>query len=180
MTSLEKIVCPIDFSQFSVRALRLAGEWAEHFEAELWLVHVLEPSSEEFLRLIDANISAEGFEKAREIQSAWNLRMTAQSMVSSAVRVHTVVRFGDPASEIIKAAESLDAGLIVMATHGSRGWQSLLSGEGWHHLMMGSVALAVTRRSPCPVLIMSAAGCIERRLHAEYNGNSTLRLSPVS
>jgi nucleotide-binding universal stress UspA family protein len=50
---------------------------------------------------------------------------------------------GDPADAIIRTVESDGADMIVMGTHGRRGISRLL---------MGSVAEAVVRRAPCPVL----------------------------
>jgi nucleotide-binding universal stress UspA family protein len=50
---------------------------------------------------------------------------------------------GEPAVEIARLAEEEGMGLIVMGTHGRTGFKRLL---------MGSVAEAVVRRAPCPVL----------------------------
>jgi nucleotide-binding universal stress UspA family protein len=60
---------------------------------------------------------------------------------------HHVV-MGDPATEIIQLARSEGADLIVMGTHGR---------TGLTRLMMGSVAEAVVRRAPCPVLTLKHA-----------------------
>jgi nucleotide-binding universal stress UspA family protein len=51
--------------------------------------------------------------------------------------------YGDPASEIVRLAGEEQVDLIVMGTHGRTGLMRLL---------MGSVAEAVVRRAPCPVL----------------------------
>ena len=50
---------------------------------------------------------------------------------------------GDPADEIVRVADEIDADLIVMGTHGRTGLARLL---------MGSVAEQTVRRAPCPVL----------------------------
>ena len=50
---------------------------------------------------------------------------------------------GDPAAEVVRIAEEESAEMIVMGTHGRTGLTRLL---------MGSVAEAIVRRSPCPVL----------------------------
>jgi universal stress protein A len=52
---------------------------------------------------------------------------------------------GDPATAIARVAEEEGAELIVMGTHGRTGLLRLL---------MGSVAEAVVRRAPCPVLTL--------------------------
>ena len=44
-----------------------------------------------------------------------------------------------------EAAEELDVDLIIMATHGVRGWK---------HFGLGSTADRVARAAPCPVLVV--------------------------
>jgi len=55
------------------------------------------------------------------------------------------VRFGDPGHEIVEYAREIEAGLVVMASHG----QSAL-----RHLLIGSVAERVVRLAHCPVLVL--------------------------
>ena len=52
---------------------------------------------------------------------------------------------GNPAAEILRAAEESDCDLIVMASHGRTGAK---------RIMLGSVAETVLRGSRCPVLIV--------------------------
>ncbi|MFT7766429.1 universal stress protein [Clavibacter tessellarius] len=58
--------------------------------------------------------------------------------------IHRDVRSGSPATEIIRAAEELSAGLISMAA-GSRGLTATI--------LLGSTASRVQHSAPCPVLI---------------------------
>ena len=55
---------------------------------------------------------------------------------------------GDARELILDRAKHLPADLIVMGTHGRRGFQ---------HLLLGSVAEAVVRHAPCPVLVVPQA-----------------------
>ena len=57
------------------------------------------------------------------------------------------VTFGDPGESIVREAEALHAGVIVLGTHGRRGFERLL---------LGSVALDVARGAHCSVLIARA------------------------
>ena len=59
-------------------------------------------------------------------------------------RIHTEIRSGSPAQEIIRAAEDLDADLIAMAA-GSRGLSRTI--------LLGSTASRVQPSAPCSVLI---------------------------
>ena len=54
---------------------------------------------------------------------------------------------GNPAGEIVRIAAEVGAEMIVLGTHGRTGMSRLL---------MGSVAEAVVRRAPCPVLVYRA------------------------
>jgi len=63
-------------------------------------------------------------------------------------KVHKKIRSGSPANEIIKAAEQLDAGLVVVAS-GGRGLSD--------RVMLGSTAQRVQQYAPCPVLVVRPA-----------------------
>jgi nucleotide-binding universal stress UspA family protein len=69
----------------------------------------------------------------------------ATAEVPGEVASQTLVRSGPPAIEIIEAAKSLQADLIIISTHGYTGLK---------HVMLGSVAEHVVRRAPCPVLVV--------------------------
>ena len=58
------------------------------------------------------------------------------------------VLIGHPADEIVNYADTLDAAMIVMATHGYRGIK---------HIVLGSTAEAVLRRANCPVFSVRSA-----------------------
>jgi nucleotide-binding universal stress UspA family protein len=60
-----------------------------------------------------------------------------------------LTRLGDPAARIIEAERELAIDLVVMPTHGRKGVA---------HLLLGSVAEAVVRRSTCPVLTVRGQG----------------------
>jgi nucleotide-binding universal stress UspA family protein len=62
------------------------------------------------------------------------------------LRTEHLLREGDPADEILRAASAIDADLIVMGTHGRRGLES------W---ILGSHAERVLRTASCPVLTVS-------------------------
>ena len=55
------------------------------------------------------------------------------------------VLFGDPGSQIASYAKDVDAGMVVISSHGR---------TGLAHFFLGSVAEKVTRLAPCPVLVL--------------------------
>lgn len=56
--------------------------------------------------------------------------------------------FGDPGTGIVKLAKDLNAGLIVISSHGRTGISRLL---------LGSVAERVVRLAPCPILVLRSS-----------------------
>jgi nucleotide-binding universal stress UspA family protein len=132
-----RILCPVDFSEFSSRALEHAVALAGHFAARVDLLHVV-PSA--------VSPSGGGSFPARSelLQYAGlELRRCAGLAVQSRISVQTDLREGEPWRQIEAAAASLPADLVVMGTHGRAGFE---------HFLLGSVAEKVLRRAPCPVL----------------------------
>ena len=76
-------------------------------------------------------------------------------------KVHQRVRSGSPANEVIKAAKTLDAGLIVVAS-GSRGLSETV--------LLGSTAQRVQHYAPCPVLVVRPAPRKPRASRAKKSG----------
>jgi nucleotide-binding universal stress UspA family protein len=132
-----RILCPVDFSEFSSRALEHAVALAGLFDARLDMLHVV-PNA---VPLSGGGFFPAGSELLRH--AAFELRRCAGLAVQSGVSVQTDLRDGEPWREIATMAESLPADLVVMGTHGRAGFE---------HLLLGSVAEKVLRRAPCPVL----------------------------
>ena len=74
-----------------------------------------------------------------------DLAALATDEVRGKVPAETMVRTGVPTTEILKAAKSLPADLIVISTHGRTGLQ---------HVLLGSVAEHIVRHAPCPILVL--------------------------
>jgi nucleotide-binding universal stress UspA family protein len=76
------------------------------------------------------------------------VQVVADTLSGWGPKVHKRIRSGSPANELMKAARSLDAGLIVVAS-GSRGISETV--------LMGSTAQRVQQYAPCPVLVVRPA-----------------------
>jgi len=74
-----------------------------------------------------------------------SLRVVAEVFHGWGPRVHRRIRSGSPANELIKAARSLEAGLVVVAA-GGRGLSDTV--------LIGSTAQRVQHSAPCPVLVV--------------------------
>jgi nucleotide-binding universal stress UspA family protein len=136
---IKRILVPVDFSANSTRALDYAQGLALRFDAALHLVHVCETPT--MLASMDAYAIA---------YSDWSQRLGDEAerqlvKVAAALeaKVTTEVLFGNPPLAIVEAAETNDADLIVMGTHGHGAMM---------HVLMGNVAERVVRTAPCPVL----------------------------
>lgn len=132
------ILCPIDFSPASERALRHAVALSGLVAAHLTVVTVNDP-------LLVAAAAASGHEDALNDQVERALLETLERVPApeSPLLPALDIVTGEPAEEILKAAERAGAGLIVMGTRG-------LGAAG--RLMFGSTAERVVRAARVPVL----------------------------
>lgn len=141
---IEKILVPIDFSDYSKSALRYAVNFAKFFNAEIILVYVVEPviypPDFSMGQIAIPTVTTEFDERAME-----ELNKLAKNQIPSQVKVSTVIKTGKPFIEIIDTAAEVNADLIIIATHGHSGVEQIL---------FGSTAEKVVRKAPCPVLTL--------------------------
>jgi nucleotide-binding universal stress UspA family protein len=133
------ILVPTDFSAPSEAALAYARELANQFGAALHLVHVAENL---FLRAVVADRRSLEQATVRWLQD----RLTEDERRRGAVAI--LEQSDEPANEILGYAKSANIDLIVMGTHGR---------TGLARAVLGSVAEAVVRAAPCPVLTVHSA-----------------------
>jgi universal stress protein A len=130
-----RILCPLDFEEGSMRALRLAIGLAAQNKAELYLLHVCPAVMIPLGGTVTEPLMAEQSARQRlEGIAAGDL---------AGIHYELVVTSGDAAERVISAQSALAADLIVMGTHG-RG--------GLSRLFLGSVAERTVREASCPVL----------------------------
>ena len=130
-----RILVPTDFSAPADAALSYARLLARTFDASLHLLHVTDPPS------TAPGATADRRDRVPATLRELRDRLTAEDR-SPDVAV-LAIEAPDTAREIVQTARSMDASLIVMGTHGRRGFKRLL---------LGSVTEAVLREAPCPVL----------------------------
>lgn len=137
MFPIHTILHPTDFSEYSKGAFQVARALARDYKARLILMHVSLPPVLVYAEAIPINPPTDMlFDSLRE-----KLRMMIPE--EEDVTIDTVLKEGDPATEIIHAAEEKHCDLIVMGTHGR---------SGLTRLLMGSVTEDVLRKAGCPVL----------------------------
>lgn len=152
MLPLRNILCPTDFSPPSYEALRAAAELALHFDAHLIVVTVIPPQPSPLATADGLGTPAADSGPSQadlRLQTEYRLAETVRERVPEEIPVRLVVATGDPAEEILGAADRESADALVIATHGRTGWRRFL---------FGSVAERVVRHSLCPVLTIRQPG----------------------
>jgi nucleotide-binding universal stress UspA family protein len=141
MLPVATILHPTDFSEHSEFAFRLACALAWDYKARLVLVHVLPPPM-----VIYAGGLAASADMWRDTDEAKG-RLKRMEEEAHYVRVESLVMEGDPVDMILCAARETHSDVIIMGTHGR---------TAVGRLLLGSVAEAVLRKAPCPVLTAKA------------------------
>ncbi len=141
MLEIKKILVPIDFSDYSLKALDYAIDFAAVTKAELFIVNVIEP----IVYPTDFTMGevVPTFESTIEVNFSDQLKKIAEEKIGDKLKYHLLTKEGRPFLEIISAANETDADLIIIATHGHTGME---------HILFGSTAEKVVRKAPCPVL----------------------------
>jgi universal stress protein A len=132
MKPIERILCPVDFSEVSDDALRYADRLAQSMHAELVLLHAFD---------IPKSYDAAGQRQPLDERIVQQLEQV--QIETPDPRVRRVLHAGPPGEVICWSAQELDCDLIVMGTHGR---------TGLAHMFLGSVAEYVLRHARCPVL----------------------------
>lgn len=138
MIQITRVLCPVDFSEFSRHALRHAIAVAGWYEASVTVLHV-------FTNV--PNMDVPGVPLADPNHELLITSMQAfAGPTPPGVPVSFVARCAsDTPAEIVGQAKTLMSDLIVIGSHGRSGFERLL---------LGSVAEKVVRKSPCPVMVV--------------------------
>lgn len=149
MVKLKKILCPVDFSEYSYEALKYATHMVLKENASLYLIHIVDSRVYDYGGPIYEPETTDAKTMMNQ-ESVKNLKDKLLAKVSNEIegKVETVISFGVPFVEIIKTAKNYDIDLIVMGTHGR---------TGLAHVLIGSVAEKVVRKAPCPVLTVKTS-----------------------
>ncbi len=149
MIDIKHVLCPVDFSEFSSRALAHAAALARWYEARLTALYVwanvpavnIIPSLQQYAvppaSLMDAGRL--GLESEMQRFCACAARtVPVTTMIQEAPGIET---------EILAQIDVLGADLLVIGSHGRSGFERLL---------LGSVAEKLLRKAPCPVMVVPA------------------------
>jgi len=134
---IRRVLCPVDFSDFSRRALHHAAAIAEWYTAELHVLHA-------YVDIAPLPVPLLAPEPAADVLDAVKAAVHAFVVKADIGRPPIeIVRDGDPVPAILDYARQSGADLIVMGTHGHTGFERAL---------LGSTAERVLHKAACPVL----------------------------
>lgn len=151
------ILCAVDFSECSLKALAAALSLAQEADAELTLVHVLDwPIHDAPVGAVagvadamstPAVFDLEGYRQMLEADAATRLDQLVPADARTWCTPTAVVRHGKPHVELLAAAEERHADLLVLGVRGRHPFDLLL---------FGSTTNQVVRQATCPVLTVHA------------------------
>ncbi len=139
---IKTMLVPLDFSRHSRQALATAIPLAQKFGAKIVLVHVYQPVA--YPDAVAMSPACAGLD-ARLREELKGMVGPLKQDQDTPLSVETIVRIGRPCEEIVNAAKSVNADIIVIATHGHTGLK---------HVLLGSTTELVVRHADCPVLVV--------------------------
>ena len=143
----KKILVPLDGSARAEAILRHVEELAQKEEAQVILMHVVDPAASlTGLEGVPFDVSGELIEQERAEAERY-LEAKAGELRQRHLDVATRIRYGEVVKSIVDTAESDNADLIAIASHGR---------TGLSRLFYGSVAAGVLQRADRPLLIIRA------------------------
>jgi len=140
---MKTIVFATDFSATAHKAIDVACEMRNRFEAELHVVHVYDPASLEIPLPYGMMPGATEWIDEHMADMEKRGRKTLEELLPRLEPCTSHFLQGKPGPSIVALAHEVGADTIVMGTHGYKGFQRLL---------MGSVAEYVLRHTDCAVI----------------------------
>ena len=142
MLKFERILCPVDFSEFSAKACAYAHSLAKHYQSKLFLEHVVQPLTAAYPYYTFPMPSSDSYQNL-DVEAEKHLREFAKAHSRNSMQHELVIQKGLLPEAILAFANQKEVDLIVMGTHGR---------QGLDRLTLGSVTEKVLRKARCPVL----------------------------
>jgi universal stress protein A len=130
---------------YSARALQVASRLSITIDAQIGLVHVLNPQL-----TLGSDVPTDQMWSVLR-REGQELLETAAASILAYPHPWTFLRQGQPAKEIIALACEWSAAWLVLGTHGR---------SGITRLLLGSTAETVLRHAPCPVVVVPTSASV--------------------
>jgi nucleotide-binding universal stress UspA family protein len=138
-----RLLCPVDFSESSLAALRFAMSLAKEADARLTILHVLDwPADNE---LLVEQSDAPEFRRLVEGRARERLEALVTDEMKTWSKPAPRIGYGKPYRRILETAMDENSDLIVIGVHGRNPLDVML---------FGSTTNQIVRRASCPVLTL--------------------------
>jgi nucleotide-binding universal stress UspA family protein len=144
----KNILCPIDFSDTSTRALSYAAAIARWYESRLEVLHVAPAFHSGLTPATSARFDGDSPFPVSHDDIVAEIRRAVDAAHGGGLNVRALAQDGRAHELIVCRAQAQPADLLVMGTHGR---------SGVNRLLLGSVTEKVLRTAPCPVLTVPPA-----------------------
>jgi nucleotide-binding universal stress UspA family protein len=145
MIEVKKILFPCDFTENSSKVLPYVLLFSEKYNSMIYLLHVVH-DLQKWGKAYIPHRSMDTFQKEALDWAEKSMDRVCEEQLQSCPNFQRRVVSGDPAEEILKMIGSEDIDLVIMGSHGRRGLE---------HVLFGSVAENVVKKSPVPVLTVN-------------------------
>src|SRR5262245_21798526 len=142
MIRFRTILCPVDFFPGSLHAFDYALKLARNYDARVIALHVVEPV---IPTVYEPAFSVPDLTNQLEKESKRLMKDLVSKAAKARVPLETQVLLGDIPTEIRKSIDKSKADLVVIGTHGNKGF------ERW---LLGSVTEKMMRHCPVPLLVI--------------------------
>ena len=149
MMEMKKILFPCDVTENSSKILPYVLSVSEKYGSTIYLLHVvpdLQKWAKEYISHTSPYASLDMFKKEALEGAEKAMDRVCEEQLQSCPNFQRRVVSGDPATEILKTIETEDMDMVIMGTHGRKGLE---------HIILGSVAENVVRKSPVPVMTIN-------------------------
>jgi len=158
LSHIKRILCPVDFSTPSFRALKNAIHLARKFKAELMVLNIVAP--------VNKNLTGLDLQFATAAKNISKIQHSHYALFLENFDFHDVnwnkeTCFGEPFKEILKVISEQNSDLLVMGTTGKTGLNKIL---------IGSVTEKVIREVPRSFITMNTEDVIKLQIEEEIKG----------
>ncbi len=136
---IRRILVPTDFSRQSLKALDYSISLAREHEAEVVLVHAIEPLPRGVGRWGNPAQLIENY----RMDAMREMTRVEKYAIAQYPKCRSEIRFGTIEQVAVNSARALDADLLVIAVH---------SPAGMFANLFGGVAEKLMHHAPCPVV----------------------------
>ena len=149
MMEIKTILFPLDLTENSSKILPYVLSVSEKYDSTIYLLHVvpdLQKWAKEYISHTSPYASLDMFKKEALEGAEKAMDRVCEEQLQSCPNFQRRVVSGDPATEILKTIETEDIDMVIMGTHGRKGLE---------HIILGSVAENVVKKSPVPVMTIN-------------------------